>query len=476
MEDQDDNYNDDFSDSEPPNNQVDDDQDEQHTQKVNGQIETLQLAVDDLQRELAFEKRNHEDTKQQYETELNLVKVAAKEECMITSGEDESQLVKYKFLCTQLKDRLDEALTVSPAETCPFTLREEFYKYCKKNLIFPEFKSKDMSVANCIKVLNSTKVTKPKQSDSAKAPANQVMSSETLQFTERIRLLEEELRLALGAAEDIRALKAKLLQMIERTRVEKEHKLRAEMDFSNARKKIEMLSEHMEKLMVHLKHEGAHKARIAEQHRLSERECNKVREKCDLVSRKGAAKDRLILELREGSKVLEDQLRLMDEKYLELRTKLDWARELGTKKVKRAEKTAADLRMKFALSGNSTLLDNMPLPDIYNPNNSQMTFDDQNSWVSGMMSNNNFQQQHNQSIGKIPGSKQQRVHTSKSTTSLQKPSQGGVNGGASLQSLESLRKSVEPDMDSVLEKIRCAQGGKVEWTEDKIKKLTAVSR
>jgi hypothetical protein len=472
MEDQeDDNYNDDFSDSELPNNQVDDDQDEQHAQKVNGQIDSLQLAVDELKKELAFEKHSHENTKQQHESELNVLKSAFKEESMMASGEEESELSKYKFLCTQLKDRLDEALVVAPSETCPFTLREEFYKHCKKNKIFPELKEKDMSVANCIKVLNSTKAIKSKQAELT-ITANPTMSSETLQFTERIRLLEEELRLALGAAEDIRALKAKLLQMIERTRVEKEHKLRAEMDFSNARKKIEMLSEHMEKLMVHLKHEGAHKARIAEQHRLSERECNKVREKCDLVSRKGAAKDRLILELREGSKVLEDQLRLMDEKYLELRTKLDWARELGTKKVKRAEKTAADLRMKFALSGNSTLLDNMPLPDIYNPNNSQMTFDDQNSWVSGMMSNSNFQT--NLSAGKIPG--KQRVQTSKSTTSLHKLPHGGVNGGASLQSLESVRKSVEPDIDSVLEKIRCAQGGKVEWTEDKIKKLTAVSR
>ena len=35
-----------------------------------------------------------------------------------------------------------------------------------------------------------------------------------------------------------------------------------------------------------------------------------------------------------GSKILEDQLRLMDEKYLELRTKLDYARESGMKKVR----------------------------------------------------------------------------------------------------------------------------------------------
>ena len=41
-----------------------------------------------------------------------------------------------------------------------------------------------------------------------------------------------------------------------------------------------------------------------------------------LINRKSVAKDRYLIELREGSKILEDQLRLMDEKYLELRGKL----------------------------------------------------------------------------------------------------------------------------------------------------------
>ena len=35
-----------------------------------------------------------------------------------------------------------------------------------------------------------------------------------------------------------------------------------------------------------------------------------------LINRKSVAKDRYLIELREGSKILEDQLRLMDEKYV----------------------------------------------------------------------------------------------------------------------------------------------------------------
>ena len=34
----------------------------------------------------------------------------------------------------------------------------------------------------------------------------------------------------------------------------------------------------------------------------------------------------IIVELKEGGKILEDQLKLMDEKYLELRQKLDYMR------------------------------------------------------------------------------------------------------------------------------------------------------
>ena len=39
----------------------------------------------------------------------------------------------------------------------------------------------------------------------------------------------------------------------------------------------------------------------------------------------------------------------MDEKFLDLRNKLDYARESSLKKVDRAERIARELRMKFAL-------------------------------------------------------------------------------------------------------------------------------
>ncbi len=52
---------------------------------------------------------------------------------------------------------------------------------------------------------------------------------------------------------------------------------------------------------------------------------------------------------QEGSRILEDQLRLMDEKYNELRTRLEMTRSASMKEVKRAQ-TRAD-RLQVAVMG-----------------------------------------------------------------------------------------------------------------------------
>lgn len=56
----------------------------------------------------------------------------------------------------------------------------------------------------------------------------------------------------------------------------------------------------------------------------------------------------------------------MDEKYLELRSKLDYARESGMKKLIKADRTARDLRLKFAMAGSGAVLDRVALPEILN--------------------------------------------------------------------------------------------------------------
>mgnify|MGYP000477347354 CR=1 FL=1 len=56
-----------------------------------------------------------------------------------------------------------------------------------------------------------------------------------------------------------------------------------------------------------------------------------------MLAKKNSSRDRLINELKEGAKILEDQLRLMDEKYIELRNKLDWTRQHSQKEVRRIQ-------------------------------------------------------------------------------------------------------------------------------------------
>lgn len=297
----DDDYNDEFSDGEgnfASDYQPAEQDDEQHAQKVNGMIETLQTRVEELQMELFVEKAKWDESQRDKSLERAVI-----------------EMERYKSMCERLKEKLDTPMNSNNSDISQ-RLRVEFLSYCKRNKLFTEFNVQDMNEENCIKILSNAlpkppSSSKPMISDSSSV--GESFGGSESSMMQRIKELEHELHLALGAAEDIRALKAKLLQMVERNRQEKEIRLRTELEVQHSKKKVDMLSDHMEKLMAHLKLETAMKLRVVEQLRQSEKENTRIKEKCDLVIRKGVAKDRLILELREGSKVLEDQLRLMDE-------------------------------------------------------------------------------------------------------------------------------------------------------------------
>ncbi|CAB1102358.1 unnamed protein product [Ectocarpus sp. CCAP 1310/34] len=173
------------------------------------------------------------------------------------------------------------------------------------------------------------------------------------------------------ATADIMALKVKATQLVERLRHEKSARLKAERKTQKVAGKVraaaavvQVLSDHIEKLMMFLKHEATQKAKAHEQQRRLQKELELARSTALL--RSNQAKDRVTTELREGSKILEDQLRLMDEKYMELRTKLDWTRTKADKDVRRARAQASALRTKWAIlcgdgegGGGSSLLDTM---------------------------------------------------------------------------------------------------------------------
>jgi uncharacterized coiled-coil DUF342 family protein len=487
------------------NNDAEDD--EQLKQQMSGKIDHLQQRIEELENELESERKHSLEMNKKYEEEVKLAwssQVKAEEKVQAlekqasvgesSSSKDETkelkkELAKLRKENEGLQDRVELLMITNSGKAqsnegtnggdkrsgaVPLTLEEEFHRYCKRTDVFLELTDRTLSIDDCVKILRYASNTRSRSGKVRSETSNhdgenngggQSTVEAKNRLHERIRALERELRAASVAAEDGDGLKNRIFQLSERIRVEKEHKRAVDAELVAAKKKIDMLSDHIEKLVTHLKREGAHKVRLAEQLRLTEKEGQRIREKADIIHRKSSAKDRLILELREGSKVLEDQLRLMDEKYLELRGKLDYTRTVTGKKIKKAEKEAADLRVKFAMTGSSVALDSIKLPMNSQSQPGTASYDygglDNESWHSEYFPPGRSD---SPPSGKRKGS-DGGLRGSKSTVGMQ------ISFDASAISHQT-KASKPPSLDGVLEKIRLQQGAKQEWTEEKIKKLT----
>lgn len=127
-------------------------------------------------------------------------------------------------------------------------------------------------------------------------------------------------------ADVVQSLKAKLADAHQRSKAEKDARVRAQDDTKLANKKVAALSDHVEKLMAHLKHEVAAKVAAQDQLRRVDKDLELARHKIAHLIKRNNVREKCLLELKEGSKILEDQLRLMDQRFLDLRAKLDWTR------------------------------------------------------------------------------------------------------------------------------------------------------
>jgi hypothetical protein len=161
--------------------------------------------------------------------------------------------------------------------------------------------------------------------------------------------LKDELNAATKQNKGVQSLHVKISEMSQRLRNERELKSKLNKDLAGETKKVEALSDHIEKLMVHLKHEAISKARSLADQSLLQRELDMAKTRIEHMSKKNERKDKVITELRETGKLLEDQLRLMDEKYMEIRSKLDWTRSQTSKIVKQKEVEFQHLRENFSL-------------------------------------------------------------------------------------------------------------------------------
>jgi len=451
---------DDFSDSEAAHlaaHHAAGEQDEQHAQKMNGQLELLQTK----NKELLLEVKAERATIDRLKHELSLARLELGQAPTVEGGikSVSSESLGGAYISNELKHEM-VAFCAAHDKDLGVTLHDAHHA----------------TDAMCISILKAaTSMIKSGKAASRTGTAATgrgggtaagAQAAKEQVLIERIKDLESELKLALGAAEDIRALKAKLLQLVDRVRQEKESKMKADAELALTTKKMQMLADHLEKLMTHLKHEAAAKIRAMEQLRVADKEMAKVKEKSELIARKSAAKDRLVLELREGCKILEDQLRLMDEKYLELRTKLDWARENSEKKVRSAVAKAKELRVKFALMGNTMPLDKVPLPDIHG-NASVLSTESESMMSRGGGDGGSIRRGGpggHRGGGSAPGMRK-HSNTSQSLTSLDGNNYTNTNSGGGVG-------FTEPNIDHVLEKIRKKAGGKVDWDDHKLRDLT----
>ena len=102
--------------------------------------------------------------------------------------------------------------------------------------------------------------------------------------------------------------------------------------------------------MIHLKHEATSKAKSLTECSRCRKEIELLRKRNDAMEKRNNRKNRAIDDLKDGAKILEDQLTLMDEKYMDLRMKLDWTRVQTERVVNRKEEEIKDLRAKLLLA------------------------------------------------------------------------------------------------------------------------------
>eukprot|EP01038_Epipyxis_sp_PR26KG_P005460 gene5460-7558_t len=181
-------------------------------------------------------------------------------------------------------------------------------------------------------------------------------------FKKHAKETEEDLRTAIITIEDIPRLREKLIKQSNNLGKEKSHRIILEDFIKSQNNKISLLVEHIEKLMKALKFESVKTMKILDSNKQLLAFQSSATGRMAQQDRLIKAKSRLINELQEGSKVLEDQLRLMDEKYLELRTKLDVARNQFSKEIKHVKKECTILRHKYSAAFGGNMLDKHPLP------------------------------------------------------------------------------------------------------------------
>lgn len=188
------------------------------------------------------------------------------------------------------------------------------------------------------------------------------------QTEQRIRLLRAANSRLLAEEQSLLEEHAHLSQQITRVRaLERQHSTfslkyettarhtyAAGEDLALAQEKIDALTDHIEKLSGHLQHEAAAKAKAVTARARAQAELAALKSRNAMLSKRSSEREALIADLKEGTRILEDQLRLMDERYIELRGKLDWTQAHSSKQVAKIMQRTQRLEQKWDLARTMT--------------------------------------------------------------------------------------------------------------------------
>lgn len=165
-----------------------------------------------------------------------------------------------------------------------------------------------------------------------------------------INLKEEPYLTKIAFDDDTKAMKKKIVDLIEFIRCEKDARLEVERQNKQLNKTIKLLNNHIEKLMGFLKQDEHEKERLRRHEYEVNRALLSIRQDSQNKSREIASKDRLISKLKAGSALLEEQMKLMEEKILEFQRKSLSNRLQLESKVTRYTKEIDHLRSKLLLT------------------------------------------------------------------------------------------------------------------------------
>jgi len=173
---------------------------------------------------------------------------------------------------------------------------------------------------------------------------NSTLKSKCMKLEEKVKTTDE-------MSKSLNTLQQKIAKLLDRSRLDKETRTKIENELLGSNKRTEVLSDHIDKLMMHLKHEVTVKIRAITDKSKAQKQVEMAKNRIQTIEKKNIRKDQLIDELKQEGKILEEQLRLMDEKYIELRMKLDWTRTQTEKNIKKKEEEIQQLRDKITLLG-----------------------------------------------------------------------------------------------------------------------------